>query len=244
MELAISRRNLITAAALSGGLVLASAEPSLATQQPDAATEGPYSLPPLPYDFADLEPHIQTSIMVLHHSKHHAAYVKGANDALGQLENARRVGGEEIRRVGAITEALAFNLAGHALHSVFWTNMSKTGGGDPLPESEIGKLIRRDFGSNAAFVAHFSAAAAQVQGGGWSILAYDPLGQRLLVLQIEKHQVNLVPLAVPLLVLDVWEHAYYMQYQNKRTDYIKAFFNVVNWANVDQRLAAARKLTA
>jgi Fe-Mn family superoxide dismutase len=244
MELEISRRTLMTASALAGGLALASAEPALAIQQSAAAADGPYVLPPLPYDYAELEPHISAAIMKLHHSVHHSGYVKGANEALGQLENARRIGGDEIFRIRAITDALAFNLAGHVLHSIFWTNMIKDGGGDPPPEAEIAKLIQRDFGSNAAFRAHFSAAAAQAQGGGWAILAYDPLAQRLIVLQVEKHQVNLVPLAVPLLVLDVWEHAYYLQYQNVRTNYIKAFFNVVNWANVDQRLAAARKLTA
>lgn len=244
MEFEITRRNWIAATALAGGMAFASADPVLAMQQGGGGVEGPYTLPNLPYDYADLEPHISAAIMKLHHEKHHRAYVNGANEALGQLENVRRVGGEEIFRVRAITDALAFNLSGHVLHSIFWTNMSKNGGGDPSPDSEIGKLIRRDFGSNAAFVAQFSASAVQVQGGGWSILAYDPLGQRLLVLHVEKHQVNLVPLLIPVLVLDVWEHAYYMQYQNLRKDYVKAFFNVVNWANVDERLAAARKMTA
>lgn len=244
MEHEISRRKLIAATALAGGLALAGPEPLAAAGQSAAGADGPYTLPELPYDYAALEPHISAAIMKLHHKIHHGGYVKGANEALGQLENARRVGGDEIFRIRAITDALAFNLAGHVLHTIFWSNMTKDGGGDPAPEAEIAKLIQRDFGSNAAFRAHFAAAAAQAQGGGWSILAYDPLAQRLIVLQVEKHQVNLVPLAVPLLVLDVWEHAYYLQYQNVRTTYIKAFFNVVNWANVDERLAAARKMTA
>lgn len=232
----VTRRDWLGGLAAAGGLIALGLEPAAAQQAPGADAgggDGPYTLPPLPFDYADLEPHISSQTMRLHHDVHHAGYVKGANAALGALELARRAGGEEIHRVRAITDTLAFNLAGHVLHSVLWTNLSRDGGGDPPAESELGKLIQRDFGSNAAFVAHFSAAAAQVQGSGWAILAYEPFGQRLVVLQAEKHQVNTVAMCVPLLVLDVWEHAYYLQYQNMRTSYIKAFFNVINWANVN-----------
>lgn len=240
MQDEISRRSWIAAGALAGGF-LSLTDPLLAQQASSTGggSDGPYVLPPLGYDYADLEPHISAQIMKLHYSVHHAGYVKGANDALLALEAARRAGGDEIRRIRAHTDALAFNLAGHVLHNIFWGNMTKGGGGDPPQGSEIARLIQRDFGSQAAFTAHFSAAAAQVQGNGWALLVYDPLGQRLLILQAEKHQVNLVPTCVPLLALDAWEHAYYLQYQNVRTNYIKAFFNVVNWANVDQRLTTA-----
>lgn len=240
MQNEISRRSWMAAGAIAGGM-FALVDPLLGQQAPSGGTgaDGPYVLPPLGYDYADLEPHINAQIMKLHYSVHHAGYVRGANEALIALEAARRAGGDEIRRIRAHTDALAFNLAGHVLHTIFWGNMTKGGGGDPASGSEIARLIQRDFGSQAAFVGHFSAAAAQVQGNGWAMLVYDPLGQRVLILQAEKHQVNLVPTCVPLLVLDVWEHAYYLQYQNVRTNYIKAFFNVVSWANVDQRLTTA-----
>ncbi|MFO0839205.1 MAG: superoxide dismutase [Phycisphaerae bacterium] len=208
-----------------------------------AAAGGPYTLPALPYDYADLEPHIDAQTMKLHHDIHHLGYVNGANAALAELEKIRTTGGDLIARVRAVTDALSFNLAGHALHSVFWTNMKKDGGGDPVATSELAKALKRDFGTLDAFRAQFSAAAAQVQGSGWGVLAYEPHAQRLLVLSAEKHQNMGVWGVVPLLVIDVWEHAYYLKYQNKRTSYITAFMNVVNWDDVDRRFAAAAKAT-
>jgi Fe-Mn family superoxide dismutase len=177
--------------------------------------------------------------MRLHHDIHHAGYVKGANAALGELEKIRREGGDSVKMVRAVTESLAFNASGHLLHTVFWTNMKKAGGGEPAADSAAGKMIKRDFGSTDSLRNHFSAAAAQVQGSGWAILAYEPLSQRLMVLQAEKHQNLGVWGVVPLLVLDVWEHAYYLHYQNKRADYIAAWWNVVNWDDVDARLKSA-----
>lgn len=237
----LTRREVLGSAALAGGLFALTGELHAAQSAPAAAADGPYVLPALPYGYADLEPHISAQIMKLHHDVHHASYVKGANDALSGLEGVRRAGGDEIKKVRALTDALTFNLAGHALHSIFWKNMSKTGGGEPKPGSEIAKLIQRDFGSFAAFMGQFAAAAVQVQGNGWGILAWEPLAQRLLVLQAEKHQVNAVWGSRPLVALDVWEHAYYLQYQQKRADYIKAFFNVIHWDDIDQRLQTAMK---
>ncbi len=246
----VSRRSVLGSAALIGGWMALSPVELLAQQ---AATQssgapaagagagagGPYALPPLPYDYADLEPHIDAQTMKLHHDIHHLGYVNAANAAVAELENIRRSGGESIARVRAVTDALSFNLAGHALHAVFWTNMKKDGGGDPGGETEIGKAIRRDFGSVEAFRAHFAAAAAQVQASGWGVLAYEPLARRLLILQAEKHQNMGVWGVVPLLVIDVWEHAYYLKYQNKRSSYITAFMKVINWEDVDRRLQAA-----
>jgi Fe-Mn family superoxide dismutase len=240
-----TRRDLLGTAALIGGWCIlgtdaAGAQESPGSEQP--VPGGPYTLPPLPYDYSDLEPHIDAQTMKLHHDVHHAGYVRNANAAVAELETIRRVGGEQIEGVRAATDQLSFNLSGHLLHSVLWTNLARDGGGDPPAESEIARLIKRDFGSLDAFRGNFQAAAQQVQGAGWGILAFEPSAQRLLVVQAEKHQNTAVWGAVPLLVLDVWEHAYYLKYQNKRSSYIKAFMNVVNWSNVNQRLRAALNL--
>jgi Fe-Mn family superoxide dismutase len=246
---ALSRREVLGSAAVVGGWTLLNSELALAGGPSPAAQDsagasagaagGEYTLPPLPYDYGDLEPHIDTQTMRLHHDIHHAGYVKGANAALGELEKIRREGGDSVKMVRAVTESLAFNASGHLLHTVFWTNMKKAGGGEPAADSAAGKMIKRDFGSTDSLRNHFSAAAAQVQGSGWAILAYEPLSQRLMVLQAEKHQNLGVWGVVPLLVLDVWEHAYYLHYQNKRADYIAAWWNVVNWDDVDARLKSA-----
>lgn len=236
----LSRREVLGSAAIVGGWLALSPDALLA--QDSATAPGAYQLPPLPYDYADLEPHIDAATMKLHHDIHHKGYVDGANAAIAELARIRQTGGDEIKRVRAATDALSFNAAGHVLHVIFWENMKKNGGGDPAAGSEIGRLLTRDFGSLEAFRGQFSAAAAQVQGSGWGILAYEPLAQRLLVLQAEKHNNTGVWGCVPLLCLDVWEHAYYLNYKNKRSDYIKAWWNVVNWEHVEQRLAFARQL--
>ncbi len=238
-----TRRDMLgTAAALGGAWALggaAFAQSGAAAQAEPPA--GPYVLPPLPYDYADLDPHIDPQTMKLHHDVHHAAYVKGANAAWAELERIRKVGGDDIARVRAVTDALTFNAAGHALHSIFWTNMKKSGGGDPPAGSQAHGIITRDFGSIDAFRAHFSAASVQVQGGGWGLLAWEPMAAKLLILQAEKQQNLTVWGVTPILTLDVWEHAYYLRYQSKRADYIKAWWNVVNWDDVEQRLTAAMK---
>ncbi|MCK4340176.1 MAG: superoxide dismutase [Phycisphaerae bacterium] len=203
---------------------------------------GPYRLPPLPYGYADLEPFLDVQTMKLHHDVHHAGYVRGANAAVAELEAVRHGGGESIKRVRAVTDQLAFTLSGHLLHTLFFSSMTKDGGGDPPSDSDAGKMIKRDFGSFDAFRANLAAVAKQVQGSGWGVLVYEPTAQRLLVLQAEKHQNLGVWGAVPLLALDVWEHAYYLQYQNRRTEFIKAFMEVINWASVEERLQIALQL--
>jgi Fe-Mn family superoxide dismutase len=240
----MSRREMLGSAAVVGGWMLVGAHRAIAQGQPSGAGEvtGPYHLPPLPYGYADLEPFIDAQTMKLHHDLHHAGYVNGANAAVAELEQIRRAGGDAIQQVRAVTLNLAFNLSGHLLHELFWTCLKKDGGGTPPADSSVGKLIVRDFGTAEAFRANLAAVAAQVQGSGWAVLAYEPLAQRLLVLQAEKHENTAVWGAVPLLVLDVWEHAYYLKYQNKRTEYIKAFMEIINWATVEQRLQIALKL--
>ncbi|AUS80556.1 superoxide dismutase [Actinoalloteichus sp. AHMU CJ021] len=196
----------------------------------------PYTLPDLPYDFGALEPHISGEIMELHHDKHHATYVKGANDALERMAEARDK--NDLGSANLLQKNLAFNLAGHVNHSVFWPNLSPDGG--DKPDGELGAAIDEFFGSFDGFRAHFTANALGIQGSGWSILAWDSLGQRLILEQLYDHQGNLAAGSYPLLMLDMWEHAFYLQYRNVKADYVKAFWNIVNWADVTQRFTAAR----
>jgi len=199
-----------------------------------------YTLPELPYDYAALEPSISGKIMQLHHDKHHQAYVTGANTALEQLAEARETG--NFANVNKLEKDLAFNLGGHVNHSIFWTNLSPDGGDKPV--GELASAIDDHFGSFDKFQAHFSAAALGVQGSGWAGLFWDSVGQNLIIQQFFDQQNNLAAGTVPLLLLDVWEHAYYLDYSNVRADYVKAFWNIANWANVSDRFSTAREKTA
>ena len=195
-----------------------------------------YTLPDLDYDYGALAPHIAPEIMELHHSKHHAAYVAGANTALDKLAEARDKG--DFGSVPKLEKDLAFHLGGHINHSVFWKNMSPDGGGQP--DGEVAAAIEEFFGSFAGFQGQFEAAANSLQGSGWALLVWDPLGQRLNINQLYDQQ-NSVPVGqLPVLQLDMWEHAFYLQYKNVKADYVKAWWNVVNWADVAARLAKAR----
>lgn len=191
-----------------------------------------YSLPPLPYANDALEPHLKREILELHHDKHHAAYVKGANDALDSLAEARKSG--NFGHIGQLEKNLAFNLSGHVLHSLFWKNMTPDGGG--TPSGALGAAIDRDFGSFDAFKAQLTSAAASVQGSGWGALAWDPVGKRLVIEQVHDHQSNLGNGALPILVVDMWEHAYYLQYQNRKAEWLENFWELVNWRDVAERL--------
>lgn len=199
-----------------------------------------YTLPDLPYDYAALEPHISGRIMELHHDKHHAAYVTGANTALEKLAAARDAG--DFAAVNLHEKNLAFNLGGHVNHSVFWQNLSPAGGA--RPEGELAAAIDESFGSLDAFRKQFDEAALGVQGSGWAALAWEPTGQLLVVEQVYDHQSNLAQGAPPMLVLDMWEHAYYLQYENVKGDWVQAFWNLVNWPDVASRFAAASALDA
>jgi len=198
-----------------------------------------YTLPELPYDYSALEPSISGAIMELHHSKHHQAYVTGANTALAQLAEARD--SDNLAYVNKLEKDLAFNLGGHVNHSIFWTNLSPNGGDKPT--GELASAIDDHFGSFDKFVAHFTATALGVQGSGWAVLAWDSIGQRLIIAQFFDQQGNLPAGIVPLLMLDVWEHAYYLDYKNVRADYVKAFWNITNWENVQKRFDVARVKT-
>ena len=199
-----------------------------------------YTLPDLPYDYGALEPYISGQIMELHHDKHHAAYVKGANTALEQMAEARDK--ESLGTVNLLEKNLAFNLGGHINHSIFWPNMSPDGG--DKPDGELGAAIDEFFGSFDGFRGQFAAAAGGLQGSGWSMLVWDTLGQRLNVMQLFDQQGNLPAAQIPIVLLDMWEHAFYLQYKNVKTDYIGAWWNVVNWADAKTRFDAARSATS
>lgn len=199
-----------------------------------------YTLPDLTYDYGALEPNISGKIMELHHDKHHLAYVNGANTALDLLAEAREK--NDLTWVNKLQKDLAFNLAGHVNHTVFWRNLSPEGGDKPV--GELAAAIDEFFGSFDGFRAHFTASALGIQGSGWSILAWDVLGQKLIIEQLYDHQGNLAPASIPLLMLDMWEHAFYLDYQNVKGEYVKAFWNIVSWPDVTERFEAARTKTS
>jgi Fe-Mn family superoxide dismutase len=193
-----------------------------------------YELPDLPYDHSALEPHIEARIMELHHDKHHAAYVKGANTALEKLAGARDSG--DFALVGKYSKDLAFNLSGHVLHSVFWTCMSPDGGGKP--EGELAAAIEDSFGTFEGFKDQLSEATTTVQGSGWGALAWEPTAQRLIVEQVYDHQSNVGQGSDPILVIDAWEHAFYLQYLNDKASWVDAFWEVADWQGAGARFDA------
>ena len=199
-----------------------------------------YVLPDLSYDYGALEPNISGKIMELHHDKHHLAYVNGANSALDLLAEAREK--NDLTWVNKLQKDLAFNLAGHVNHTVFWRNLSPEGGDKPT--GELAAAIDEFFGSYDGFRAHFTASALGIQGSGWAILAWDILGQKLIIEQLYDQQGNLAVGSLPLLMLDMWEHAFYLDYQNVKGEYVKAFWNIVNWADVQERFTQASTKTA
>jgi Fe-Mn family superoxide dismutase len=196
-----------------------------------------YSLPDLAYDYGALEPHISGKIMELHHSKHHSAYVRGANDSLARMEEARKL--EDFARLAALERSLAFNLSGHILHSIFWQNMTPRGGG--RPQGELSRAIAEDFGGFEKLRTQMIEVASTVMGSGWAALVWEPIGQRLLTTQIYDHQSNLCQAGLPILVLDAWEHAFYLQYQNRKREFFEAIWNVWNWEDAEDRFMAASK---
>ena len=198
-----------------------------------------YTLPDLGYDYAALEPSISGRIMELHHDKHHQTYVNGANQALEQLAEARDK--NDFGTINQLQKNLAFNLAGHVNHTIFWENLSPEGG--DKPEGELAQAVEEFFGSFDGLRAQFTAAALGIQGSGWAILAWDSLGEKLIIEQLYDHQGNLAAATVPLLLLDMWEHAFYLDYQNVKADNVKAFWNIVDWADVAERFSRATSQT-
>ncbi|AEH09531.1 MULTISPECIES: superoxide dismutase [Protofrankia] len=196
-----------------------------------------YALPDLPYDYAALEPSISGEILELHHDKHHAAYVAGANTTLDKLAEARDKG--DFAAIVGLEKTLAFNVSGHVLHSLYWQNLSPDGG--DKPDGALADAVANDFGSFDAFKAQLTAATSTIQGSGWGVLSYEPVADRLLIEQVYDHQGNVGIGSTPLLVFDAWEHAFYLQYKNVKADYVTALWNIVNWADVAARYTAARQ---
>ncbi|WZY01171.1 superoxide dismutase [Bacillus sp. FSL W7-1360] len=200
---------------------------------------GGHTLPPLPYAYDALEPYIDAETMRIHHDKHHQSYVDGLNRAETEMAAARQ--SSDYHLIKHWARETAFNGAGHYLHTLFWANMSPDGGGEP--SGALADQIKQDFDSFEQMQAQFSHAADKVEGGGWAMLVWSPRAGRLEILQAEKHQNLSQQDQVPLLVLDVWEHAYYLKHQNDRKAYFDAWWHVVNWPEVARRFEQAEKLT-
>jgi len=204
---------------------------------PQAGPVPRYTLPDLGYDFGALEPHVSGRILELHHDQHHAGYVKNTNLTLTLLDEARET--SDVTRLPALEQALAFNLSGHILHSLLWKNMTPHGG--ERPEGALASAIDKDFGSFERFKQELTGAAATLMGSGWAALIWEPIGGRLLATQIHDHQSNLSPGGVPLMVIDAWEHAYYLQYRSQKTAFFEAVWHLWNWDDISRRLAAAQR---
>ncbi len=230
--------NLLAQTNDQGGRGNSPADPVLAAF--GAAFEnGQYKLPPLPYGYDALEPYIDAETMRLHHDKHHQAYVNGLNHALKELGPNSAAESPSPPLLSGLEEDLSFNAGGHLLHTLFWSVMAPKSGGEP--QGDLADALTHNFGSVDQFRTRFASVAAGVKGSGWAILAHEPVGDRLMILQLKQHDLQLAPWAAPLLVLDVWEHAYYLKYHNVRGDYVKAWWNVVNWPAVADAMASSRK---
>lgn len=199
-----------------------------------------YTLPQLKYDYAALEPHVSGKILELHHGRHHAAYVKGANDTLDALAESRSK--KDFSRIPALERALAFHISGHVLHSIFWQNLTPGGGGQPT--GALAAQIDADFGSFDLFKAQLNAAAATIMGSGWGALVWEPVSKRLITTQIYDHQAQVPQGSLPLLVVDAWEHAFYLQYGPDKAKFFESLWNIWNWADVSARFESAKAINA
>lgn len=197
-------------------------------------------LPPLPYDLAALEPVISQEIMNLHYNKHHLTYVTNFNKALDQLTEAEKK--QDFPTMIALQSALKFNGGGHINHSIFWTNLApKNKGGGTPPSGPLADEIDSEFGSLNAFIETFNAKTVAIQGSGWGWLGYSKSEKRLEIVTCDNQDPLSTKGLIPLLGIDVWEHAYYLQYKNVRADYLKAIWNIVNWHNVAERFDKAKR---
>lgn len=199
-----------------------------------------YTLPKLPYEYKALAPYISEEQLTLHHTKHHQAYVTGANAILEKLDKARKENTDLDMK--ATLKELSFHIGGFRLHSLFWENLAPAGnGGGGLPKGDLAKAIDAEFGKFDRFKKEFTQGASSVEGSGWAVLTHCLKTNRLLIMQLEKHNVNLVPGFRILMALDVWEHAYYVDYKNDRAKFIEGFWNLVNWDEVNARFVSHKK---
>jgi len=193
-----------------------------------------YTLPELPYEYKGLEPYISEEQLKIHHQKHHQAYANGANAIFEKLEKARKDGAD--LDVKSTLKELSFQIGGHILHSLFWSNLAPASKGGGKPGGALGDAIGKEFGSFERFKKEFTQAAVSVEGSGWAALTFCKQTNRPIIMQIEKHNTNVYPVFRILMVLDVWEHAYYLDYKNERAKFVDAFWNIVNWDEVSKRL--------
>jgi Fe-Mn family superoxide dismutase len=191
-----------------------------------------FSLPKLPYDYNALAPYMSEEQLKLHHDKHHQAYVNGANAIFEKLDKARKENLDIDMK--ATLKELSFHIGGHLLHSTFWDNLAPPGKGGGKPGGAIADAIQKEFGSFERFKKEFTQAATSVEGSGWAALVVQQCVDRPLIMQIEKHNVNVYPAFRLLMVLDVWEHAYYVDYKNDRAKFVEGFWNLVNWDYIDK----------
>lgn len=193
-----------------------------------------YTLPKLPFGLKDLEPHISEEQLSIHHQKHHQGYVNGSNTTLEKLEDARKNDSEIDMK--STLKTLSFNIGGHKLHSLFWSNLAAAGKGGGKPGGALGDVIEKEFVNLERFKKEFTQAANTTEGSGWGALTFDEKTQRPIIMQIEKHNNHVYPGLKILMVLDVWEHAYYIDYKNDRGKFVDIFWNIVNWDEVNRRL--------
>ncbi|MFK7882858.1 MAG: superoxide dismutase [Phycisphaerales bacterium] len=223
-----------SASASAAGLNASSENPAASSSK----DLGEYTLPDLPYAYNALEPAIDEQTMRIHHTKHHAGYVRGLNTAMQRLA-AIRAGDEDESSLEHWLSKLSFHAGGHLNHSLFWANMAPASQATPEPTGALADAITQNFCTFAQFSKHFRDSAKKVEGSGWAWLAYEPTARRLMVLQMHNQQHNVFAGAIPLLGIDVWEHAYYLNYQNRRADYVEAFMSIINWTEVSKRFTAA-----
>jgi Fe-Mn family superoxide dismutase len=198
-----------------------------------------FTLPKLPYDYNALAPYISEEQLKIHHDKHHQAYVNGANAIFKKMDEAKEA--KAMLDVKALSKELSFNVGGHMLHSIFWENMAPAGkGGGGEPGGAIADLINKEYGSFEMFKKVFSAVATSTEGSGWAALAVQPCVDRALIMQVEKHNVNVFPNFTVVMALDVWEHAYYLDYKNDRAKFVENWWNVVNWDRINKNLALVK----
>ena len=237
----ITRREMMKGLGLAG--VLVGMEGLVASAQGQSATaprqNGEWKLPPLPYAYDALEPYIDKETLTFHHDKHQAGYVRGVNAAMKKLEEARASGDYSL--IKHWSREFAFNGSGAVLHSLYWLNMSPKAG---EPQGGLLEALKKSFGSLDQCKKQFLAAATSVEASGWGVLAYDPYVGNLVILQAEKHQDLTLWGVLPLLVCDVWEHAYYLKYQNRRAEYVDNFMKIINWEEVAARYAKVKGLAA
>jgi len=199
-----------------------------------------YTLPHLPYGYKALAPYISEVQLTLHHQKHHQAYVTGANAILEKLDKARKDNADLDMK--ALLKELSFHLGGFRLHNLFWENLAPAGvGGGGIPEGELAAAITAEYGNFERFKKEFTLVASSVEGSGWAVMTYCMNTGRVMMMQVEKHNVNIIPGYRILMALDLWEHAYYLDYKNDRAKFIDAFWHLVNWDEVEARFVTHMK---